>query len=57
MTWLANELADARELIALAEAENDTAMVTDGENTLMAPAAVPQQMRLESMLSGEADAK
>jgi peptide chain release factor 2 len=52
---LTNELADARELVEMAEAENDAAMVTDGENALLALAKSAEQMRLESMLSGEAD--
>ncbi len=53
---LAQELADAREMIEMAEAENDPAMVTDAENALFALARRAEQMRLESMLSGEADA-
>jgi peptide chain release factor 2 len=52
---LTNELADARELVQMAEAENDAAMVADGENALLALAKSAEQMRLESMLSGEAD--
>ena len=52
---LTNELADARELIEMAEAENDAAMVTDGENAMLGLARRAEQMRLESMLSGEAD--
>src|SRR6202012_4439365 len=52
---LANELRDAKELIEMAEAENDAAMVTDAENTLLALNKRAEQMRLESMLSGEAD--
>lgn len=52
---LGNDLADARGLIELAEAENDTAMVTDAEETLKALGRKAEQMRLESMLSGEAD--
>jgi peptide chain release factor 2 len=55
VTRLTNELADARELIEMAEAENDAAMVADGENALLALAKSAEQMRLESMLSGEAD--
>jgi peptide chain release factor 2 len=55
VTKLTNELADARELIEMAEAENDAAMVTDGENALLALNKRAEQMRLESMLSGEAD--
>src|SRR5450432_1407718 len=52
---LENELADATQLIEMAEAENDAAMVTDGENALLALNRRAEQMRLESMLSGEAD--
>jgi peptide chain release factor 2 len=55
VTRLTNELADARELIEMAEAENDAAMVTDGENAMLALNKRAEQMRLESMLSGEAD--
>jgi peptide chain release factor 2 len=52
---LGQELADARELIEMAEAEGDAAMVTDAENAMFALAKRAEQMRLESMLSGEAD--
>ena len=52
---LTQELADARELIEMAEAENDAAMVADGEAAMFALARRAEQMRLESMLSGEAD--
>ena len=52
---LENELADATQLIEMAEAENDAAMVTDGENALLTLNKRAEQMRLESMLSGEAD--
>jgi peptide chain release factor 2 len=55
VTKLTNELVDARELIEMAEAENDAAMVTDGENAMLALNKRAEQMRLESMLSGEAD--
>jgi peptide chain release factor 2 len=55
VTRLTNELVDARELIEMAEAENDAAMVTDGENAMLGLAKRAEQMRLESMLSGEAD--
>jgi peptide chain release factor 2 len=55
VTRLTNELVDARELIEMAEAENDAAMVTDGENAMLALNKRAEQMRLESMLSGEAD--
>jgi len=55
VTSLSNELADARGLIEMAEAENDQAMVADAEEGLKALAARAEKMRLESMLSGEAD--
>jgi peptide chain release factor 2 len=55
VTKVTNELTDARELIEMAEAENDAAMVTDGENAIFTLAKRAEQMRLESMLSGEAD--
>jgi peptide chain release factor 2 len=50
------EFADARGLIEMAEAESDAAMVADGETSLAALAKRAEAMRLESMLSGEADA-
>ncbi len=49
------ELADAHGLIELAEAEGDAAMVADGEKSVAALAKRAEAMRLESMLSGEAD--
>src|SRR5258707_10242052 len=52
---LENELADATQLIEMAEAENDAAMVTDAEASLLVLKKRAEQMRLESMLSGEAD--
>src|SRR5471030_1863818 len=52
---LENELADATQLIEMAEAENDAAMVTDAEQSLLKLSKSAEQMRLESMLSGEAD--
>src|SRR5262249_52916632 len=52
---LENELADARGLIELAEAESDAAMVADAEASIAAIAANAEQQRLQSMLSGEAD--
>ncbi|MCP5412566.1 MAG: peptide chain release factor 2 [Alphaproteobacteria bacterium] len=55
VTSLSNELADARGLIEMAEAENDQAMVADAEEGLKALAGRAEKMRLESMLSGEAD--
>jgi peptide chain release factor 2 len=50
-----NELADATGMIEMAEAENDTAMVRDAENTVLALQKRAEQLRLQSMLSGEAD--
>ena len=55
VTRLTNELHDATELIALAEAENDGGMVADAEQSILALTKRAEQMRLESMLSGEAD--
>ena len=52
---LTNELTDATQLLEMAEAENDAAMVTDAENSVLALSKRAEQMRLESMLSGEAD--
>jgi peptide chain release factor 2 len=52
---LDNELADATGLIEMAEAENDAAMVGDAENSIAALAKRAEQLRLQSMLSGEAD--
>src|ERR1700742_4095274 len=53
---LENELADATGLIEMAEAEGDTAMVADAEKSIEALAIRAEVMRMESMLSGEADA-
>jgi peptide chain release factor 2 len=52
---LENELADATGMIEMAEAENAAAMVTDAENALLALQKRAEQLRLQSMLSGEAD--
>ena len=52
---LEGELSDAEGLIELAEAENDAAMVADGERSIAALAKQADALRLESMLSGEAD--
>jgi peptide chain release factor 2 len=51
-----NELNDAVGLIELAEAENDKPMIADAENALGGLRARAEVMKLESMLSGEADA-
>jgi hypothetical protein len=57
VTKLQTDLADALGLIEMAEAENDAAMVADAENALKALGQRAEQMRLQSMLSGEADGK
>ena len=49
-------LADACGLIELAEAENDQAMVADSERTIEELRRRADELRLQSMLSGEADA-
>ena len=46
---------DAAELIALAEAEGDAAMVADGTGTLRAMQDEAKRREIESLLSGEAD--
>jgi len=53
---LDNELSDAVGLIELAEAENDSAIVADAEKSIAALAKRAEEQRLQSMLSGEADA-
>jgi peptide chain release factor 2 len=52
---LQNELADATGLIEMAEAERDAAMVADAEGAVSALQKRAEQLRLQSMLSGEAD--
>jgi peptide chain release factor 2 len=52
---LERELSDNIGLIELAEAENDAAMVAESERSIIALAARAEALRLESMLSGEAD--
>ena len=52
---LENELADATGLIEMAEAENDAAMVADAEAAIGPLQKRAEQLRLQSMLSGEAD--
>ncbi len=49
------EVADASELIALAEAEDDAAMVADATESLRALAEEAKRREIESLLSGEAD--
>ena len=53
---LENELADATGLIELAEAERDGAMVADAERSIENLTERAEEQRLQSMLSGEADA-
>jgi len=53
---LERELADTVGLIELAESEKDAAMVADGERTVIVLAKRAEELRLQSMLSGEADA-
>ena len=50
------ELADAVGMIAIAEVEGEDALVCEAEKSIDALAARAEAMRLESMLSGEADA-
>jgi len=50
------ELADATGLMELAESEGDAAMVTEAEKSIGELAGRAEALRLESMLSGEADA-
>ena len=50
-----NELADATGLIEMAEAEGDAVMVADAEKAVDALQKRAEQLRLQSMLSGEAD--
>jgi peptide chain release factor 2 len=52
---LENEFQDAVGLIEMAEAENDKAMVADAEASLAGLRSRAEAMKLESMLSGEAD--
>ncbi len=51
------ELADARELIELAEADGDTGMAAEATNSLRATAAEAARRETESLLSGEADGR
>jgi peptide chain release factor 2 len=52
---LENELADATGLIEMAEAEGDAGMVADAEASVVTLQKRAEQLRLQSMLSGEAD--
>ncbi len=53
---LETEVRDAVELIALAEADGDEAMVAEGITNLRALAEEASRREIESLLSGEADA-
>ena len=53
---LETEVADSLELIEMAEAENDEAMVADALASLRALAEEAKRREIESLLSGEADA-
>ncbi len=53
---LETDVADTLELIALAEAERDEAMVADGIAMLRGLAEEAKRREIESLLSGEADA-
>ena len=51
------DVADTLELIGMAEAEDDAAMVSDGMATLRALADDAKHREIESLLSGEADGR
>ena len=53
---LETEFNDATGLLELAEAEDDKGLVPEAESALSAIHARAESMKLESMLSGEADA-
>ncbi len=53
---LENGVRDNAELIKMAEAENDTGLITEAENALFKLRELAGQRELESLLSGEADA-
>ncbi len=53
---LETEVADALELIELAEADDDAAMASEAMASLRAAAAEAKRREIESLLSGEADA-
>jgi peptide chain release factor 2 len=52
---LESEVADTVDLIEMAEAESDAAMVADGLASLIALAEEAKRREIESLLSGEAD--
>ena len=53
---LERELTDAEGLLELAEGDGDTAMVAEAEKSIAGLHERAEKLRLESMLSGEADA-
>jgi peptide chain release factor 2 len=53
---ISGSMSDNIEMIKMAEAEGDTAMVTEAENALFTLKDTARQRELESLLSGEADA-
>jgi peptide chain release factor 2 len=53
---LETDVADTMELVELAEADADAAMIADGLATLRALAEEAKRREIESLLSGEADA-
>jgi len=53
---LERELTDAEGLLELAEGDGDTAMVAEAEKSIASLHERAEKLRLESMLSGEADA-
>jgi peptide chain release factor 2 len=55
VTTLEADVSDALELIEMAEAEGDAAMVADGLASLRAAAEEAKRREIESLLSGEAD--
>jgi peptide chain release factor 2 len=55
VTRMDRDAADATELLAMAEADGDTAMVAEAIATLKALAAEGKRREIESLLSGEAD--
>ena len=57
LTKLEADVIDTLELIGMAEAESDAAMVTDGLAALRAMADDAKRREIESLLSGEADGR
>jgi peptide chain release factor 2 len=52
---LENELSDGTGLLEMAESENDAAMIADAEKSIASLSKRAEELRLQSMLSGEAD--